>query len=80
VAIAVESPEREVRALAGELAAPLRFAIGGPDAARSFGDISAVPTLFVFDRAGRAAGTFYGAPPTLHADAEAAVTALLGAR
>jgi hypothetical protein len=36
-----------------------------------------VPTLLVFDRDGKAAGAFYGAPPTLHAEAETKLAALL---
>ena len=71
VAIAVESDEENVRKLAQQLNVPLRFAMGTPELARSFGDISAVPTLFLFDRSGKTAGVFYGAPPTLHADVEA---------
>ena len=77
LAIAVESDEADVRTLAGELALPLRWALGTPEAARAFGDVSAVPTLLLFDREGRAAGAFYGAPPGLHAEAEAKVAAVL---
>jgi thioredoxin-related protein len=76
VALAVESDEANVRKLAGELKVPLRFAMATPDLARSFGDISAVPTLFLFDQSGRTAGVFFGAPPTLHADVEAKLTSL----
>jgi hypothetical protein len=36
-----------------------------------------VPTLLLFDRQGKAAGAFYGAPPGLHAQAEARVAAVL---
>src|SRR5205814_2365311 len=53
-----------------EMKVPVRAVIGTPEVARAFGDISAVPTLFVFDRAGKTASVFYGAPPSLHADAE----------
>lgn len=76
VAAAVESDEAEVRRMAGGL--PLRVAVAPPDVARAFGDLSAVPTLFVFDREGRRAATYYGAPPTLHAEAERLVGSLLG--
>ena len=79
VALALESDEADVRALAAELGAPLRWAVSTPDIARAFGDISAVPTLFLFDAAGRAAGAFYGAPPDLHAEAEAKIDAALEA-
>jgi hypothetical protein len=51
--------------------------MGTPDTVRAFGDVSAVPTLLVFDREGRTAGAFYGAPPTLHAEAEAKLAALV---
>jgi thiol-disulfide isomerase/thioredoxin len=77
VAIAVESPEDKVRKLAGELNLPLTWVMGKPDLVRAFGDVSAVPTLLVFDQAGKAAGAFFGAPPTLHTDAETKLAALL---
>jgi thiol-disulfide isomerase/thioredoxin len=77
VAIAVESPEDKVKKLVGELNLPLTWVIGKPDTIRAFGDVSAVPTLLVFDQAGKAAGAFFGAPPTLHADAEAKLAALV---
>ena len=61
-----------------EVARPAaRVAMGSPEVARAFGDISAVPALFLFDRTGCTAGAFYGAPPELHAQAEAKVAALL---
>jgi thiol-disulfide isomerase/thioredoxin len=77
LALAVESDEADVRELAGSLKLPLRWAMGTPELARAFGDLSAVPTLFLFDRAGRAAATHFGAPPTLHQEAEATLAALL---
>jgi thiol-disulfide isomerase/thioredoxin len=76
-AVAIESEEAKVRKLVGELKLPLTWVLGQPDLVRSFGDVSAVPTLLVFDQDGRAAGAFYGAPPTLHAEAEARLAALL---
>jgi thiol-disulfide isomerase/thioredoxin len=79
LAVAVESAEKDVRRIAGEMALPIRWAMGTPDVARAFGDVSAVPTLLVFDGAGRAAGAFFGAPPGLHDAAEKAVAAA-GAR
>jgi thiol-disulfide isomerase/thioredoxin len=77
IALAVESDEVDVRKLVGDLKLPLRWAIGTRELARAFGDVSAVPTLFLFDRAGRTAATFYGAPPGLHAEAEAKLASLL---
>jgi hypothetical protein len=44
---------------------------------RAFGDVPSVPTLLLFDREGRAAGAYYGAPPTLHGDVEGRLSKLL---
>jgi thiol-disulfide isomerase/thioredoxin len=77
VALAIESEEAKVRKLVGELGLPLTWAIGTPEIVRNFGDVSAVPTLFVYDRQGRPAGAFYGAPPTLHDEAEAKLAGLM---
>jgi thiol-disulfide isomerase/thioredoxin len=80
LAPAIDSEEADVRRIRDELGLELRFAMGTPEAARAFGDLSAVPTLFVFDRHGRTRGAFYGAPPSLHAEAEAALGAALDDR
>ncbi len=77
LAAAIESEQADVRRIRDELGLPLRFGMGSPDMARAFGDLSAVPTLFVFDRQGRTRGAFYGAPPSLHAEAEQALAAAL---
>lgn len=77
VTIAVESDEADVRKLAKELNLPFVWTMGNPELVRAFGDVSAVPTLLVFDREGRAAGAFYGAPPGLHAEAEAKLAAVV---
>jgi thiol-disulfide isomerase/thioredoxin len=73
LAAAIESDEADVRRIRDELKTPLRFGMASPEMARAFGDLSAVPTLFVFDRQGRSRGTFFGAPPSLHANAERAL-------
>jgi thiol-disulfide isomerase/thioredoxin len=77
LAVAIESEEADVRQVAGEMSGGLRFAMGTPELARAFGDVSAVPTLFVFDRKGGTAAAYFGAPPGLHDEAEAAVAGLL---
>jgi thiol-disulfide isomerase/thioredoxin len=66
LALAVESPEAEIRSIAASLSPDLRVAITDVPTARAFGDITAVPTMFLFDRSGRTAYVFYGAPPDLH--------------
>ena len=76
VALAVESPEQEIRATAADLGSDLRIAIADAATARAFGDIAAVPTLFLFDGGGRLVKTFYGAPPNLHEQAERALADL----
>jgi len=77
VAVAVESDEAAVRKLAGELGLPFVWTLGTPEMARALGDVSAVPTLLIFDRRGRTAATYFGAPPDLHAQAEAKLSPLL---
>jgi thiol-disulfide isomerase/thioredoxin len=77
VAIAVDSEEADVRKLVGELKLPFVWTMGTPELGRAFGDVSAVPTLFVFDPQGRTAGAFYGAPPTLHQEVEAKLGAVI---
>jgi thiol-disulfide isomerase/thioredoxin len=66
VAVAVESDEDEVRKVTNGLGSPLIWAMGNPDLARSFGDISAVPTLYLFDQKGKVVKIFYGATDDLH--------------
>ncbi|MCM2270902.1 MAG: TlpA family protein disulfide reductase, partial [Thermoanaerobaculia bacterium] len=79
VALAIESDEADVRRIAGEIAPPIRWAMGTPELAQRFGDLSAVPTLFLFGADGATREIFFGAPPDLHERAEAALAALLEA-
>jgi thiol-disulfide isomerase/thioredoxin len=76
VAIAVESDEAAVKKQATASGYPFRWAMGTPALVRAFGDVSAVPTLFLFDQKGLAAGAWYGAPPALHEDAEKRIAQL----
>lgn len=77
VAVAVESDEAGVRKVVGELGLPFVWVKGTPELVRTLGDVSAVPTLRVFDREGRTAAAFYGAPPDLHAAVETRLGELL---
>jgi thiol-disulfide isomerase/thioredoxin len=77
VAVAIESDSAAVVKLAAGSGLPLRFALGSPELARAFGDISAVPTMFVFDAAGRRVDSAFGAPPDLHARIESRLDALV---
>ena len=76
LALAVESPEQQVRDTAASLSPEIRWAIAAPDTARAFGDIVAVPTMFLFDRSGKTVKVLYGAPPDLHQQAERAMEQL----
>lgn len=77
LAFAVESPEDKVRETAASLSPDLRWAITDAATAQAFGDITAVPTMFLFDRAGKTATVMYGAPPDLHQQAEKTLDALI---
>ena len=77
LAIAVQSEEPAVRKVVADTRAPFAWTIGTPEVLRAFGDVPSVPTLLLFDREGRAAGAYYGAPPTLHGDVEGRLSKLL---
>jgi cytochrome c biogenesis protein CcmG, thiol:disulfide interchange protein DsbE len=77
LALAVESPEDQIRSTASSLSPNLRWAITDAPTAQSFGDITAVPTLFLFDRSGKTSRILYGAPPDLHAQVEKTLDTLL---
>ncbi len=66
VAFAVESPEDKIRSTVSLLSPALRWAIADLSTARAFGDITAVPTMFLFDKTGKTAKVIYGAAPDLH--------------
>jgi thiol-disulfide isomerase/thioredoxin len=73
VAIAIESEEKDVREIAKSLNIPLRWAMGTPEIAQAFGDVTAVPTMYLFDSNAKTAAAYFGAPPDLHANAERAI-------
>jgi cytochrome c biogenesis protein CcmG, thiol:disulfide interchange protein DsbE len=77
VALAVESPEAQIRSTVASLSPDLRWAITDAPTAQSFGDITAVPTMFLFDRSGKTARVLYGAPPDLHDQVEKDLATLL---
>jgi thiol-disulfide isomerase/thioredoxin len=77
LALAVESPEDQIRSTARTLSTDLHWAITDGPTAQSFGDITAVPTLFLFDRSGKTSRVLYGAPPDLHDQVEKSLDSLL---
>ena len=66
LALAVESPEDQIRSVASSLSPDLRVAITDASTAEAFGNITSMPTMFLFDRGGKTAPVVYGAPPDLH--------------
>jgi len=77
VALAVESPETQIRSTVSSFSPDLHWAITDTNTAQSFGDITAVPTMFLFDRSGKTARVLYGAPPDLHDQVEKELSTLL---
>jgi len=70
VALAVESPDDQIRSTVGTLSHDLHWAITDAPTAQAFGDITSVPTMFLFDANGKTAKVLYGAPPDLHEQIE----------
>ena len=77
VAIAVDSAGKEVAAMTADVKANYHVVQGTPELIARFGEIAAVPKLFVFDRGLRRTHAFYGAPPDLHEKIGAAIDGLL---
>ena len=77
VALAVESPEDQVRSVVSGLSPDLHWAVTDAATAQAFGDITAVPTLFLFDRSGKTSRVLYGAPPDLHDQVEKSLNSLI---
>ena len=77
LALAVESPDEKVKAEAKELSPDIHWAISDAQTAQAFGDVVAVPTMYVFDGSGKTAKVLYGAPPNLHEEAEQTLDSLL---
>ena len=73
IAIAVDSPAAEVLKMSAEIRPSYHVVQGTPEILGAFGEIAAVPKLFVFDRDGKRVQTFYGAPPDLHEKIDIAV-------
>lgn len=70
IALAVESPEEAVMSIARSLSKEFVWGIADGATAELFGNIRAVPTMFVFDKSGRSAKALYGAPPNMHKQVE----------
>ena len=66
VGLAIESEEANIRSIVKTMDLSYPIAMASAQVALAFGDVVAVPTLYVFDRDGKVANVFYGAPPDLH--------------
>ncbi|MEO8025100.1 MAG: TlpA disulfide reductase family protein [Bryobacteraceae bacterium] len=77
IAFAVESPEPDIRKLTASMSKDLHWVIATPAVAGAFGDVVAVPTMYIFDQQGKTAGQWYGAPPERHEQAEKILKRLL---
>jgi thiol-disulfide isomerase/thioredoxin len=80
LAVAVQSPEADVRKLVASLGLPVTVVPNGDEVAAKFGGFSSVPVLYVFDRGGKTAQIFHGAPKDLHERAGRLVDRLVRAR
>jgi len=76
VAIAIDSPEADVRRVMADLNPSYEVVMGTAETLAPFGSVAAVPKLLLFDRAGSRAGVFYGAPPDQHANVQRLVETL----
>jgi thiol-disulfide isomerase/thioredoxin len=77
LALAVESPEDQVRATASSLSPEIRWAVSDAKTARAFGGVVAAPTMLLFDRSGKTVRPLDGAPPGLHEQAEKTLDTLV---
>ncbi len=77
LAVAVESKEEDVRKLTLSMKLPVSPVVGAGEEVAPFGDITSVPTMFVFDRQGKTASIFYGASKDLHEKVGGLIDSLL---
>ena len=75
VGLAIESEEANIRSIVKTMELGYPIAMASPQVALAFGDVVAIPTLYIFDRDGKVAYVFYGAPPDLHEQIGKAITA-----
>lgn len=77
LAVSVESLEADVRKLATAKKLPFPIIFGKKEQVLPFGNLTAVPTMYVFGKDGRTASIFYGAPEDLHESVERLLEKLL---
>jgi thiol-disulfide isomerase/thioredoxin len=77
LALAVESPQDQISSTVNSQSPELKWAVADAQTAAAFGDITSVPTMFIFDSSGETARVLYGAPPDLHEQAEGILKRLI---
>jgi len=77
LAFAVESPDDAIRKLTARMSKEIRWAVATPEVATAFGDVVAVPTMYIFDQNGKNVGQWFGAPPERHDQAEKILDSLV---
>jgi thiol-disulfide isomerase/thioredoxin len=78
LAITVESEAPATRKLTDALGPAVHVVMADAAIATAFGDVTSVPTMFIFDGSGKTSATIYGAPPDLHDKVSRALNELLG--
>ena len=73
IAIAVDSGQEDVDKVVAAVKPNYRIVMGTPEVIKAFGAVAAVPKLVIYDTQGKRAKVFYGAPPDLHQQIEAAL-------
>jgi cytochrome c biogenesis protein CcmG/thiol:disulfide interchange protein DsbE len=77
VAAAVESEEKDIRKLTATINSSIHIVPASAEFVTLFGDINSVPTMYIFDRNGKAVKAFFGAPKDLHESAGKVLESLL---
>jgi thiol-disulfide isomerase/thioredoxin len=77
LAVAIESEDLAVRDMVTSMGLSQTVVKGSNDLAIQFGDITSVPTMFVFTPEGKTATVYYGAPPDLHEQAGTLIESLI---
>lgn len=80
LALAVSSDAKRVTELSAGLNPQIHVLMNSRQTSREFGEVRAVPTLYVFGPEGRLAQIFYGAPPDLHEKVRKLIGSLLEGR
>ena len=77
VAAVVESEEKDIRKLTAIIDPAIHIIPASAEFVTLFGDINSVPTMYIFDRNGKAVKAFFGAPKDLHESAGKVLESLL---